>query len=74
MLNQSNGFRALMRVFGPAYNDLALPGQLVEARRFLELFKRVKVKWDYFTVERFKPGTSGESKLRAYLMEEIFNK
>jgi DGQHR domain-containing protein len=72
MLNQSNGFRALMRVFGRAYNDLALPGNLVEARRFLELFKRVKVKWDYFTVERFKPGTSGESRLRAYLMAEIF--
>jgi DGQHR domain-containing protein len=72
MLNQSNGFRALMRVLGPAYNDLAMPGQMVESRRFLELFKRVKVKWDYFSVERFKPGTSGESKLREFLMAEIF--
>jgi DGQHR domain-containing protein len=73
MLNQSNGFRALMRVFGPAYNYLALPGQHVESKKFLALFKRVNVESDYFTIDRFKPGTSGESSLRKYLMFEMFD-
>jgi DGQHR domain-containing protein len=73
MLNQSNGFRALMRVFGHAYNYLALPGQHVESKQFLELFKRVGVKSDYFTIDRFKPGTSGESSLRKYLLLEMFD-
>jgi hypothetical protein len=49
-----------------------LPGHFVESRRFLELFKRVDAKWNYFTVERFKPGSSGEAKLRAFLSEQIF--
>lgn len=71
MLNQSNGFRALMRVFGPAYNYLAKPGQFVESKRFLELFKRADAKYTYFNVERFKPGTSGEAGLRKYLLEEL---
>jgi hypothetical protein len=72
MLNQSNGFRALMRIFGEAYNYLAKPGQYVESRRFLELFKRIKEESDYFSVERFKPGSSGEAKLREFLRLEIF--
>ena len=73
MLNQANGFRALMRVFGEAYNYLALPGQHVQSKQFLELFKRVDVKSDYFTIDRFKPGTSGESSLRKFLMLEMFD-
>jgi DGQHR domain-containing protein len=72
MLNRTNGFRALMRLFGKAYNYLAAPGEYVESRRFLELFKRVKADWNHFTVENFKPGTSGEAKLRDYLDTKIF--
>jgi DGQHR domain-containing protein len=72
MLNQANGFRALMRVFGEAYNYLANPGQFVEARRFLELFNRVNAESNHFTIERFKPGSSGEAKLRDFLRFEIF--
>jgi hypothetical protein len=73
MLNQSNGFRALMRIFGDAYNYLARPGNFVESRRFLELFKRVKVESDYFTIERFRPGTSGEAGLREFLLSKMFD-
>ena len=72
MLNQSNGFRALMRVFGEAYNYLAMPGQFVSAKRFLELFKRVDADSNYFTIERFKPGSSGEARLRDFLRFHIF--
>jgi hypothetical protein len=72
MLNQSNGFRALMRLFGEAYNRLALPGNFVSSQRFLELFNRVKEESNYFTIERFKPGSSGEAGLREFLQSEIF--
>lgn len=73
MLNQANGFRALMRVFGEAYNYVARPGQFVEAKKFLELFNRVDVDSNYFTIERFRPGTSGEARLREFLRLKIFD-
>jgi hypothetical protein len=72
MLNQSNGFRALMRVLGPSYNHIALPGQFADSSKFYELFKRVDVKSNHFTSDRFPPGTSGESRLREFLMSEVF--
>jgi DGQHR domain-containing protein len=73
MLNQANGFRALMRVFGEAYIHLASPGQFVDAKRFLELFNRVDVEWNHFTIERYKPGSSGEARLREFLRLKIFD-
>ena len=72
MLNRTNGFRALMRLFGPVYTSFGAPGGLIPAERYLELFKRVKVKSGYFTVETFKPGTSGEAELRRFLYAAIF--
>jgi DGQHR domain-containing protein len=72
MLNRTNGFNALMRVLGRAYNYLAKPGEHVAAERFLKLFQRVDVPWDYFSVERFKPGSSGEADLRRFLEREMF--
>lgn len=73
MLNQANGFRALMRVFGESYNYLARPGQFVDATKFAELFRRVNADSSYFTVERFKPGSSGEARLREYLRLQMFD-
>lgn len=72
MLNKTNGFRALMGMFGRVYTHLAKPGDMVDAKRFLELFKRSTLKDSDFTVENFKPGTSGEAQLRNKLIEEIF--
>lgn len=72
ILNRTNGFRALMRILGRAYNHWALPGQSVDTKKFLELFERVKVDNKYFSVERFKPGTSGEAQLRRFFEEKIF--
>lgn len=73
MLNRTNGFRALMRIFGRIYNHLAGPGDFVTAERFLTLFNRVEVTDDYFSVERFRPGTSGEAALRHFLEDTIFD-
>jgi DGQHR domain-containing protein len=72
MLNRTNGFRALMKFFGKAYNYLASPGDFVPERSFLELFNRVNASWDSFTVTTYRPGTSGEVELRRFLDRSIF--
>jgi hypothetical protein len=67
ILNRTNGFRALIKVFGKAYIYFARPGAHVQAERYLELFNLVKVDDKYFTVNNFKPGSSGEADLRRIL-------
>jgi hypothetical protein len=45
---------------------------LLTSDQFLELFNRVEEESEYFSVERFKPGSSGEAKLREFLRSKIF--
>ncbi|MDD9876007.1 MAG: hypothetical protein OXR84_01050 [Magnetovibrio sp.] len=63
MLNKTNGFRAIMRIFRPAYLYCAAPGDLVETGDFLQLFSRAQFEDEHFTTELFPPGSSGESAL-----------
>jgi DGQHR domain-containing protein len=63
ILPRTNGYRALMRFFRPAYNHIAAPGTIPPAAEFLKIFKRVSLADDAFTVENYPPGTSGETKL-----------
>jgi hypothetical protein len=72
ILNRTNGFRALMRLFGRIYNELARPGEYVDSEKFRSLFRRVDVEWNYFSVDNFKPGTSGEASLKTFLETKIF--
>jgi hypothetical protein len=72
MLNKTNGFRALMRILPRAYLYFASPGDVVSKDKFAELFRRVEVDDDYFSVERFKPGSSGEKDLAEFLNNAIF--
>jgi DGQHR domain-containing protein len=72
MLNKTNGFRALMRILPRAYLYFARPADVVSKEKFEELFRRVDVSDDYFSVERFKPGSSGEKDLTNFLNKEIF--
>ncbi|MBI3699468.1 MAG: DGQHR domain-containing protein [Afipia sp.] len=72
MLNKTNGFRALMRLLPRTYLYFAKPGDAVSKEKFLELFRRVEVSDDYFSVERFKPGSSGEKDLFDFLNAAIF--
>lgn len=72
MLNKTNGFRALMSIFGRVYTHVASPGQVVPATRFSDVFRRSTLREQDFNTERFKPGTSGEAKLRNELLEQIF--
>jgi DGQHR domain-containing protein len=72
MLNKTNGFRAFISIFGRVYTYLGAPGDLVESKKFYEMFKRSKLKDEDFNIEEFKPGTSGEAKLRNNLLEDLF--
>jgi hypothetical protein len=71
MLNKTNGFRALMRVFRPIYLYLAAPGDPVESKRFLEILRRIELTDQDFTVENFPPGTSGEAALTQDFLEQL---
>lgn len=71
MLNKTNGFKALMRLFRPVYLFLSEPGGVVEADRFASMFNRVKLKDNDFTTDRYKPGTSGETLLFHELAAEM---
>jgi DGQHR domain-containing protein len=75
MLNRTNGFRALMSIFGRVYTSLApAPGDFVSEMQFLPLFQKVNAQSTDFSVERFRPGTSGEASLRQFLLDELFSR
>jgi DGQHR domain-containing protein len=72
MLNRTNGFRAFASLFGKVYLSVAKPGELGSATRYAELLNMVKVDSSYFNTDNFKPGTSGESALRKFVYESVF--
>jgi hypothetical protein len=60
-----------MAILGRAYIYLAAPGDLVEAGKFYELFKHSHLKDEDFNTENYKPGNSGQTKLRIDLEEDF---
>jgi DGQHR domain-containing protein len=72
MLNKTNGFRALMSIFGRAYTHITAPGNMVPADRFAKMFGRTNLKSKDFNTDQYKPGTSGEAKLRSDLISQLF--
>ena len=71
MLNKTNGFQALMRLFKPLYLTAAEPGEIVPQEAFAEFFQRSAFEDDDFTVERFAPGSSGAAELYRTLRDEL---
>lgn len=71
MLNKTNGFKALMRLLRPAYLHCVRPGEVPTVEQFASLFNRSRLTDEDFTVERYKPGTSGETALYQELKEEL---
>lgn len=71
MLNKTNGFRALMRLFRDVYARLATPGQIVEIERFEHVFSMSSLRDDDFNTEKFVPGNTGQSDMYHALAEEI---
>lgn len=71
MLNKTNGFKALMRLLGPAYRSVAKEiGEVPSTKDFLGLFNKVKLKDTDFKVTTYKPGSSGEMALYRELLEQ----
>lgn len=71
VLARTNGYRALMRVFPRMYRWLAKPGSPVLMEAFLEKLKFVSLEDGEFTVETFKPGTSGEAGLANRIIDAL---
>lgn len=71
ILNRTNGFRALMRAYGVLYERQGVPGGSIN-RGFLERnFSEIDIEDDQFTIDRFPPGTSGESRLYRLFIGEL---
>ena len=71
ILPRTNGYRALMRFFKHAYNHITRPGEIPPQEEFLKVLADVKLKDADFTVDRYPPGTSGETKLFHDLMTAL---
>lgn len=71
VLPRTNGFRALMRVFRPIYAKVVRPGMVPTEVQYRDLFDKVQLGDSDFTVERFKPGSSGEGDLAAKMLEDM---
>ncbi len=72
ILNRTNGFRALISIFGRIYNHVAAPGDHVTVDVFKEQFDKVEAADTFFSTDNFKPGSSGEAELRRYFVGQIF--
>jgi len=71
MLNKTNGFRALMRVFRGIYLDLGRPGEIVTSGEFRKTFSRTSTSDDYFNIDNFPPGSTGEARLAKHLSLDL---
>jgi DGQHR domain-containing protein len=70
MLNRTNGFRALMRLYLPLYRKHNLPGGGLPEYFVSEYLKQVPLKDNDFSSVNFVPGSSGEGRLFRVLMLE----
>jgi DGQHR domain-containing protein len=71
ILNRTNGFRALMRVFRPIYLTLGRPGDVVDHAKYEALFQLAAITDDDFHISNFPPGSSGEATLVQRFTSEL---
>ncbi|MDD3937979.1 DGQHR domain-containing protein [Rhodoferax sp.] len=71
VLPRTNGFRALMRVFRPIYVKLGRSGIVPTEAQYREILDKVQLDDADFTVDRFKPGSSGEGELAATMLADM---
>ncbi|WP_417660085.1 DGQHR domain-containing protein [Pseudidiomarina sp.] len=69
MLSKTNGFMALMRFLKDIYIDLDRIGSVITTEEFSNVLSEIDIDDSEFTVDNYKPGTSGESKLYKDLKE-----
>ena len=64
MLNKTNGIKAFMRFLGPVYLSIRENDAAKKLKQAIsDIFEKITLREDDFTINRFKPGTSGESLL-----------
>ncbi len=71
MLNRTNGFNAMMRLFRQAYLYSADPGHMVTTDQFKQLFDKATLTDDDFNPTEFVPGTSGATRLYYVLADQL---
>jgi DGQHR domain-containing protein len=71
ILNRTNGFRALMRMFRPIYLTLGRPGDIVDHTRYETLFQGTAITDEDFHISNFLPGSSGEAALVQRFTSEL---
>jgi DGQHR domain-containing protein len=64
ILNRTTGYRALMQFLPILILSLDLIDQVPEVSIFLEVLEKVKLRDEDMSTEEFKPGSSGQAKLR----------
>lgn len=70
ILNRTNGYRALMRFIKDCYLSIAKVGEVPSKNDFLNVFKNITLTDNDFTIDNYKPGTSGESALYRDLLKQ----
>lgn len=70
MLNRTNGFRAIMRLYGFLFRKHNIPGTALPAGFIREHLRSLKLEDKDFTVEVFVPGSGGEGRLFRVLTGE----
>jgi DGQHR domain-containing protein len=71
VLGRTNGFRALMRFLPFVYRYERKINDVILKSECDELFRRVNVDDDYFSAERFVPGTGGEAALLQLFKDKL---
>lgn len=71
ILNRTNGFRALMRLFKPLYLSLTNPGGVVEHGGYERFFAEMTLTDQDFQSSNFPPGSSGEAALVDRFRQEL---
>lgn len=70
MLNRTNGFRALMRLYGHLHVEHGMPGGVVPIDFVANYLGKVPLKDNDFNTDNFVPGSSGEARLFRVLKGE----
>lgn len=72
MLNKTNGYNALMRFLRELYHEINPEAlSVIKEEQFLQYLERLQIEQEIFTVENFRPGSSGASDLYRRLMEGL---
>lgn len=70
MLSKTNGFMALMRFLHAIYNDMERFSDVPTIEEFLLLLNKIDLDDSHFSVDNYKPGSSGEGAMFRDLKEK----